>query len=449
MFNSGKVQPVHNFGLRDVAGANVTGANEFGHNFDHNTVSSETVLIAQGVGKKFCRSLKRSLFYGMWDITQEILGLRKAKQKLRAQEFWALQDISFQLQRGQALGLIGKNGSGKTTLLRILAGLIKPDAGFVKFRGRLAPLIALGAGLNPILTGRENIYTNMAILGLSKPEIDVRFDDVVAFAELEAAIDAPLQTYSSGMAARLGFASAIHTQPDILLIDEVLSVGDVRFRQKCRIKLNQLRQNGTAFILVSHNPQAILNICEHAVYLSQSRLICSGSPSEVMLKYEEDLFLGQLNQSTEALFLPEKSHQESLGLDFTHLQFRDPNGDVLQALFTGESSCLCIGYRALQEIRNVGLVINIEEMTGEHDTVLLLSSFNDGESFHMLPGQSEIEIVFPYIGLKPGRYTMRLTFRKEASYIFDVVESFKFVVQSKSPMSRSIFYQPRIWKFTT
>ncbi|NEP28570.1 ABC transporter ATP-binding protein, partial [Moorena sp. SIO3I6] len=188
---------------------------------------SEVILSINGVSKKFCRDLKRSLLYGVHDIGTELLGLRQKDDKLRKKEFWALKDVSIQLRRGEAIGLVGKNGSGKSTLLRIISGLIKPDVGSVEVKGRLAPLIALGAGFNPILTGRENIYANMSILGLSKKEIDQRFDQVLEFAEIGDAIDSPVQTYSSGMAARLGFASAIHTEPDILLIDEVLAVGDL------------------------------------------------------------------------------------------------------------------------------------------------------------------------------------------------------------------------------
>ncbi len=234
---------------------------------------SEVVLSVQGVSKKFCRDLKKSLFYGIQDITSELLGVREKSDKLRKKEFWALKDVSFQLRRGEALGLVGKNGSGKSTLLRIIAGLIRPDTGSVEIQGRIAPLIALGAGFNPILTGRENIYANMAILGLSKREIDRRFDAVVEFAEIEDAIDAPVQTYSSGMRSRLGFASAIHTEPDILLIDEVLAVGDSRFRGKCFRRLHELREQGTSFILVSHNLHSILSVCSSAVYLKTGEFI--------------------------------------------------------------------------------------------------------------------------------------------------------------------------------
>jgi ABC-type polysaccharide/polyol phosphate transport system ATPase subunit len=217
---------------------------------------SEVVLSVEHLSKKYCRHLKRSLFYAFQDIAAELFARGRMSHVLRTGEFWALHDLSFQLRRGQALGLVGANGAGKTTLLRLISGLIRPDTGSIRIKGRVAPLIALGAGFNPILTGRENVYVNMSILGLSRQDIDDRFQDVLNFAEIGDAIDAPVRTYSSGMAARLGFACAIHTEPDILLVDEVLAVGDIKFRAKCYRQLAQLREKGTSFVLVSHAPQA-------------------------------------------------------------------------------------------------------------------------------------------------------------------------------------------------
>jgi lipopolysaccharide transport system ATP-binding protein len=274
----------------------------------------EVVISVEQVSKKFCRDLKQSLFYGLQDIATDLIGGKRKSDRLRPGEFWALKDVSFQLRRGEALGLVGANGAGKSTLLRIISGLIKPDTGCVRVKGRVAPLIALGAGFNPILTGRENIYANMSILGLSTQAIKKRFDEVVDFAEIWDAIDAPVQTYSSGMAARLGFACAIHTEPDILLIDEVLAVGDIKFRMKCHRKLAKLRENGTAFVLVSHNPPAILNVCNSAIYLLKGQLIATGDIESVVRKYEEDLCLNGIEKSVGSVFFSRKSKSETLGL---------------------------------------------------------------------------------------------------------------------------------------
>ncbi|MBK1724682.1 ABC transporter ATP-binding protein [Thiocystis violacea] len=219
---------------------------------------NDTLITVEGVSKKFCRSFKRSLWYGMQDLGRELRGHRHGGDgELRKDEFWAVKDANFQLKRGVCLGLIGPNGAGKTTLLRILNGLIKPDQGTIEIRGRLGALIALGAGFNPILTGRENLYVNASVLGFSRAEIDRQLDQIVAFSGIEDFIDTPVQNYSSGMTVRLGFAIAAHMQPDILLVDEVLAVGDEGFQVKCLNKIGELRKNGTAIILVSHSMHTI------------------------------------------------------------------------------------------------------------------------------------------------------------------------------------------------
>lgn len=202
------------------------------------------------LSKKFCRSVKRSFAYGIKDIFGELLLQDQSQDSLRPGEFWALRDVSFHLKAGTSLGLVGANGSGKTTLLRVLSGLIKPSSGEVQIRGKVAPLLALGAGFNPILSGRENIYVNLSLLGVPRSEIDRDLDSILDFAEIGGAVDAPLKTYSSGMTARLGFACAIHTHPDLILVDEVLAVGDMRFRTKCYRKLAELKAQGTCFVLV-------------------------------------------------------------------------------------------------------------------------------------------------------------------------------------------------------
>jgi lipopolysaccharide transport system ATP-binding protein len=412
--------------------------------------NDDVVLSVRGVSKKFCRNLKRSLLYGVQDIVSEVMGTRDSNQKLRPKEFWAVKDVSFQLRRGESLGLIGPNGSGKTTLLRIISGIIKPDTGFVEVNGRLAPLIALGAGFNPILTGRENVYTNMSILGLSRKEIDERFQDVVDFAEIGDAIDAPVQSYSSGMAARLGFACAIHTEPEILLIDEVLAVGDIRFKAKCYRKLYELRQKGISFILVNHNTQAILHACETAIYLLKGELIISGSIEEIIKRYEEDLFLGSAKEQTNLMmFIPEKLENESLGIDIVSLLFKDRHGEILKSIVTGQNVNFCIGIKAHQKFEAVNLHLKITELGSEGGSALFLSGGNDETFFDVFPGEHEIQVQLPYLCFKPGTYTMSVKVKTGSFYTFDFVESFKFTVESDGKMSGCQFYQPRAWKLVS
>ncbi len=406
---------------------------------------TEVVISVENVSKKFCRNLKKSLLYGVQDITTELFGVNRKSDSLRPKEFWALKDINFQLRRGEALALIGSNGAGKSTMLRIISGLIKPDTGRVKVRGRIAPLIALGAGFNPILTGRENIYANMSILGLSTKEIDHKLQDVIDFAEIADAIDAPVQTYSSGMAARLGFACAVHIEPDILLIDEVLAVGDIKFRMKCHRQLAKLREHGTAFILVSHNPPAILNVCNSAVYISKGRLISAGDIDTVVRKYEEDLCLAGTEKSTGYLVLPEKSENESTGIDITSVYFKDEQGNFVETPISGVSASLCVECKAHRRVNNANLCVTITDIGGENGRILYLTAASDNNSLRVLPGKNELQMYMPFCCLNPGVYNAKV-FIKEGAYSFDAVESFRFTVKANTITNQSLFYQPRQWK---
>ena len=305
---------------------------------DNRRPDHEVLVRVEGVSKKFCRSLKKSLWYGVCDIAGELnpfakhgagdvgrggwrseaggqttevggqpldvlqkvhvasegggmtvkgegLGVtgegsevrgqisesgRLRAEGLREGEFWAVNDVSFELRRGECLGLIGHNGAGKTTLLKMLNGLIKPDSGKITMRGRVGALIALGAGFNPILTGRENIYINGSVLGLSKKEIDEKIDEIIDFAEIGEFIDMPVQNYSSGMSVRLGFSIASSLSPDVLILDEVLAVGDIGFVIKCLNRVKELSSNA-AVILVSHSMQSISSFCSRVIVMDRGR----------------------------------------------------------------------------------------------------------------------------------------------------------------------------------
>lgn len=251
------------------------------------TGSIPPALRVDGVSKKFCRSLRRSLRYGLVDVALELGGRGGGDRPLRKDEFWAVRNVSFDLHPGDCLGLIGHNGAGKTTLLRMLAGLIKPDGGCIESRGRIAAMIALGAGFNPVLSGRENIHVNGVLLGMSSAEIDRKLDWIIDFSGLAEFIDAPVQSYSSGMSVRLGFAIAIATQPDVLILDEVLAVGDMEFRAKCQAQLNALRDAGGALILVSHSMEQIAHHCDRAILMGAGEVLADGVPTMVIERYFE------------------------------------------------------------------------------------------------------------------------------------------------------------------
>jgi lipopolysaccharide transport system ATP-binding protein len=230
-------------------------------------MDNDVVIKLEHVSKKYCKNIKDSMIYGLTDIGRNLVGLKSRAEQLRKNEFWAVNDVSLEIKRGESFGFIGANGSGKTTLLKMLNGIFWPDKGRITVNGRVGALIAVGAGFHPMLTGRENVHINGAILGMSKKEVDQKFDDIVAFADIGDFLDAPVKHYSSGMYVRLGFAIAVHSDSDILLIDEVLAVGDKDFQVKCYQKMNEIRKKGTTIILVAHNEYTIREYTTRCLYL--------------------------------------------------------------------------------------------------------------------------------------------------------------------------------------
>ncbi|MDQ8733034.1 ABC transporter ATP-binding protein [Paenibacillus sp. LHD-38] len=207
--------------------------------------------------------------------------IRRLRGKISYNEFWALKNISFQINRGELFGILGLNGAGKSTLLKIIAGVLKPTYGSISVKGKLAPLIELGAGFDAELTARENIFLNGAVLGYSKKQMRENFDEIVSFSELEEFLDVPIKNFSSGMYARLGFSIATVTKPDILIVDEILSVGDFKFQQKCESKIRQMISDGTSVILVSHSLDQIRNMCSRGLILEKGEMVTIGDIDEV------------------------------------------------------------------------------------------------------------------------------------------------------------------------
>ncbi len=244
---------------------------------------------------------------------------------------WALRDVSFRLEPGQTLGLIGPNGAGKTTTLKLLSNITKPTSGAIQVHGRRSSLIELGAGFHPELTGRENVYLNAAILGLKRREIQRKFDDIVAFAELERFIDTPVKRYSSGMYVRLGFAVAAHIEPDVLLVDEVLAVGDNSFRQKCMDRMDALRRSGTTIIFVSHNMAQVEQLCEQAMLLINGRATFLGDVKGALAAYQRHLHTERgmearlhAELATDALVIRAIEVHDEEGQNLTEISYQEP-----------------------------------------------------------------------------------------------------------------------------
>ena len=406
-------------------------------------MTEEFPLTVSGISKKFCRQLRRSSYYSVADTAREMLGGSRDSRTLRKGEFWALRDVSFNLKRGQCLGVVGSNGSGKTTLLRILGGMLQPDSGEVVVRGRVVPMVALGAGFNPMLSGRENLYVNMAIFGFSRREIDALQPEILEFAELGDAIDAPLKTYSSGMSARLGFACAIHTEPDILLIDEVLAVGDARFRAKCFQWFARLRARGTAILLVSHSATTVISMCDEAIYLRAGSLEKHGPTEDVMDRYESDSGGGlQLSSSVE-IRVPRKPGSIACVVS---IAFRDDAGNLLQELTSGSPATLELLCETDRELDVAAGIIIREIGRDQADVLHMESNVSAGAFWKVGPGAFKLSLRWPYCGLRSGSYTMR-TYLKQGPYfgVLDIVESFVIRVRRASGTAGCAFYQPATW----
>src|SRR5574341_207935 len=207
----------------------------------------------------------------------------------RGTPFWALRDVSFRVEAGEAVGLIGPNGAGKSTLLRLICGLGRPTRGGARVEGRVAALLELGVGFHPHLTGRENLYVSAVVSGLRRAEVDELFEEIVRFAEIEEFIDQPLRTYSSGMQMRLGFSVAMHVDPDVLIVDEALAVGDAHFQQKCIARIEGFQRRGKTLLIVSHDMELIRGFCHRAIWLQHGRVVADGSAKVVTVEYEDQL----------------------------------------------------------------------------------------------------------------------------------------------------------------
>ena len=241
----------------------------------------ETILKVEAASKKFAVSIDYALRYGTKRIFRELFGIKGNTSELRPGEIWAVKDVSFELRRGETLGIIGANGAGKSTLLKMINGVFVPDKGSVAVRGTVGGLIEIGAGFQPKLTGRENIYVIAAMLGFSKHDVDNLVEDIIEFADVGAFLDSPVQSYSSGMQVRLGFAIHVFQKPDLLLADEVLAVGDFEFQQKCLAKINEIRKD-IGMILVSHSMPTVSRFCTRVIVMEKGGVLYDGEPREAV-----------------------------------------------------------------------------------------------------------------------------------------------------------------------
>jgi lipopolysaccharide transport system ATP-binding protein len=413
---------------------------------------SDTRIRVENVSKKFCRDLKRSLWYGLKDLGNELLGRDHGGDlELRPDEFWAVKDVNFELGRGDCLGLVGHNGAGKTTLLRTLNGLIKPDAGRIEIRGRVGALIALGAGFNPILTGRENIYVSAAILGFAYDEITRRFDEIVSFAELGDFIDSPVQQYSSGMYVRLGFSIAASLEPEVLLIDEALSVGDAYFQQKSFKRIRDLNAHGVTIVFVSHDKYAIQAICNRALLLRAGTVAAQGAPEGVM-DYYNALLADHQGQAVRQCRLPNGGVATVSGTgdaSVEQIELTDLYGEPLYHVRVGQSVCLRILVKVNRFLDQLVLGYGIKDRLGQ--IVYGTNTYLKGKILNNIePGSRYLfEVRFP-ANLGPGTYSVQTALHRDDTHLAsnyewrDFALAFSVICNGKPDFTGYAWIDPRI-----
>lgn len=319
---------------------------------------------------------------------------------------WALKDVSFELERGQSLALIGANGAGKTTTLKLLANITKPTTGKIEINGQLTALIELGAGFHPDLTGRENIFLNGSILGLKRKYLEQRFDEIVAFSELERFIDTPVKRYSSGMMVRLGFAVAASIEPDILLVDEVLAVGDASFRHKCVNRIRELLDMGTSIIFVSHNLWQVRAVCSSALYLRKGQIKHSGEISEVIERYDRDISEDRAKE-----FDMDHTDQSTTTaeVEITTIEILDQESGITGGLQKDQPAEVRVHYTAFKAILDINVVVRIIRSDGL--TCCMIRTSVDQETFTLKPGSGMIMVTLDPLQLYGGTYYVQAIVR--------------------------------------
>jgi lipopolysaccharide transport system ATP-binding protein len=366
------------------------------------------IIRAEHVSKKYRLGAQRAAYTTLRDKLGESMRapLRRFRRDAGGTEegtIWALRDVSFRVEPGEIVGIVGRNGAGKSTLLKILSRITEPTDGRIDLYGRVGSLLEVGTGFHPELTGRENVFLNGAILGMSRTDIARKFDEIVAFSELEKFIDTPVKFYSSGMYVRLAFSVAAHLEPEILIIDEVLSVGDMAFRQKCLDKIGGMREVIKAIILVSHDMISVRSICSRAMFLDGGVIAADGMPNEVVPIYEklmlESLRAGEGRDEVE----------EGMGqIRVKAVRLLDRSGTERQEFEIGERLRVVVEYDAVEPVEGVIVYAGIRRPDGFICTGS--STKLEGVALPRLEGPGEVEIEVPELSVLPGHYFLDVTF---------------------------------------
>jgi ABC-type polysaccharide/polyol phosphate transport system ATPase subunit len=356
----------------------------------------------------------------------------------KPEDFWAVRDVSFAVDRGEAVGIIGHNGAGKSTILKLLSNITTPTSGEITIQGRLAALIEVGSGFHPELSGRENIYLNGSILGMSRGEITEKLDSIIEFAGVRQFIDTPVKRFSSGMYVRLGFSIAAHLHPDILLLDEVLAVGDAAFQAKCLDRITELREAGTTIVFISHDLRAVERLCERVLLLKRGQIVMSGSAKDVIGAYQSDALL-----SSESIEVHKRG--ETKEAEIRALSFRDLSGQVRPVFKTGEPMIARVDFEVHEPVDDV--VFGILFFTADGQQHCELTTELSNEKISLTPGRGSIEFQTDQLGLLPGLYftSIHVQQRQARDVIHYQYKSTTLRVDFDRIL-RGSFYLPQQWR---
>jgi lipopolysaccharide transport system ATP-binding protein len=377
---------------------------------------SNVAVRVENLGKRYRLGGPTEAYITLRDVLASVVhlprrALRNGRVRNTTEDFWALRDVSFDVEWGEVLGIIGRNGAGKSTLLKLLSRVTRPTAGRAEINGRVGALLEVGTGFHPELTGRENVYLNGAILGMTKLEIDRKFDAIVDFAEIERFLDTPVKRYSSGMHMRLAFSIAAHLEPEILIVDEVLAVGDTAFQKKCLGKMDHVAHEGRTVLFVSHNMPTVLSLCERALLLHSGRLVDQGRPAEIVPRYLASL------AASGAVALDQRRDRlgdGSVSLVSLHIRSADADGVIR----TGSRLKLVVAYTSSQPIRFAQFVISILDQMDIG--LFVLQNEMGGGLPELLPSGGSVTCLTEPINLTPGRCVVHVEVLKgnvRADYI--------------------------------
>ena len=351
--------------------------------------------------------------------------------------FWALRDVSFEVGQGEALGIIGPNGAGKSTLLKLLAGITAPTSGAIAISGKLSALLEVGSGFHPELTGIENIYLSGSILGMQRKEITDKLDDIIDFAGVRQFIDVPVKRYSSGMVVRLGFSVAAHLDPDILLLDEVLAVGDAAFQKKCIDRVVELKRRSTV-VFISHDLAAVQQLCDRVIVMNQGEIIYDGATAGAMTAYNA---LARFRASP-----PPRTESVAKTAEIISLEFIDSAGQAVQAVKTGDALRIRIHYRARIPVPAASFIVFFYGADGALHCQF--TTWLSGETADLAPGSGMIEFSCEELGLQPGSYLIDAIIDQHGNHL-DWQYRCSTIQVNTGRNVKGLFYHPHTWRETS